>query len=302
LAIQIAKNLNICQAMVYIVAKEYNLQVATPPHKRKYDYDLIVKTYFENNQNGQTVDRILGMTFGETTRILNNLGLDHNRILGRPPEHKTPDILLEDHPDWKQIVELNTLEMSPIEIDRQLHIRHGKSSHVLRCLGIEHPGIGWNNFDKNVSEGDVVNRYLQGEDSKDIAKSYGHTDAVVYRILVKHNIPRRIGGASGSKNPQWKGGRSKEDRVHYYRRQSYEVSAICLGKPLPQGNIIHHLDENPKNNNPENLVIFVCQGDHLRFHQKVLKLQIEIPSEEATRLALENGAVKLPKPPAPIEL
>jgi hypothetical protein len=90
--------------------------------------------------------------------------------------------------------------------------------------------------------------------------------------------------------------------MHYYRRQAYEVAAICLGQPLPQGWVIHHLDENPHNNQPDNLILFRDQSVHARFHQRLLERQRAGQPFDATQLALESGGRQLPQPPAPLRL
>lgn len=144
----------------------------------------------------------------------------------------------------------------------------------------------------------IIQRYLSGEGTNEIGKSLGIRGEVVRRRLKKWNIPRRVGKAVGQKNPQWKGG--KYQAVHYFRRQSYEVAAICLGQPVPKGYVIHHLDENKENNNPENLVLFPSLSAHTKFHQKVLNLQFEAGSKEANQQALESGAIPLPQPPHPL--
>src|SRR3990167_5794962 len=144
----------------------------------------------------------------------------------------------------------------------------------------------------------VVQRYLSGEGTNEIGKSLNIDGEVVRRRLKKWNIPRRVGKAIGPKNPQWKGNRSAP--MHYFRKQSYEVAAICLGQPVPKGYVIHHLDENAKNNNPENLILFPSQSLHAKFHQKVLNLRLEVDSKESNQLMLEIGGVQLPKPPHPL--
>lgn len=88
--------------------------------------------------------------------------------------------------------------------------------------------------------------------------------------------------------------------MNAYRRESYEVVAICLGHPLPKGMIIHHFDENFQNNHPSNIVLFRCQSDHAHYHQQLLNSPHPDDREEAIRLVLENGGLWLPPPAAPI--
>lgn len=77
----------------------------------------------------------------------------------------------------------------------------------------------------------------------------------------------------------WAGGRriGKLDYVEIYaplhpsaRTLSGSVSEhrlmmeVVLGRYLGQSEVVHHLDDNPQNNNPENLRLFATNADHLR--------------------------------------
>lgn len=183
-----------------------------------------------------------------------------------------------------------------------LQMRQSQVSRILRSLGI-HVGKGKRDPIHPLPMDEVSSRYLAGESCKDIASDYGIDPEVIRRRLRSAGTARRPRGQyekSGSENPQWKGG--FQAPMHYFRRQSYEVAAICLGQPLPFGTIIHHLDENPENNAPENLVLFAAQKHHASFHQMLLRLQREGNQVDASRLASENGGIALPKPPHPLQL
>lgn len=146
---------------------------------------------------------------------------------------------------------------------------------------------------------EVIARYEAGESTGVLGQAYGVDPEVIRRRIARKGVQRRpVGPPSGAGNPQWKGGREKT--MHYYRRQSYEVAAICLGQPVPQGWVIHHADENPQNNQPENLILFADRRDHHRLHQQLLRLQRAGLAVDATRTALESGGQALPVPPSPI--
>jgi len=150
---------------------------------------------------------------------------------------------------------------------------------------------------------EIADRYLTGESTIDLGQAYGVSPEVIRRRLRSHGTSRRglvESRATGPKNAQWKGGKSQRTTLHYYRRQCYEVAAICFGQPLPQGWIIHHLDEDATHNAPTNLVVFRSQNDHARFHQQLRKTQRTGAQADATLLALGSGAVQLPQPPRPI--
>lgn len=152
---------------------------------------------------------------------------------------------------------------------------------------------------------EIKERYLAGETCGQIAKTFGIPSERIRRRLRAYGVERRSAAESvprGKKNRFYKNGEGKKDPLHYYRRQSYEVAAICLGQPVPQGWIIHHLNENPKDNRPENLVLFRSASDHSAHHTQLRVLQRKGQTADAIQVALENGAVRLPQPPRPIPL
>jgi hypothetical protein len=146
----------------------------------------------------------------------------------------------------------------------------------------------------------IIARYLVGETCQAIGDSY-NVDAEVIRQRLKDNqINRRIGKASGNQNIFWKGGNHKET-MHYYRRQSYEVAAICLGQPVLKGWVIHHMDEIPENNSPENLILFSSQTLHAVYHGQLSVNQRKGQIVDAIQLALKTGGHQLPPPPHPLK-
>lgn len=46
------------------------------------------------------------------------------------------------------------------------------------------------------------------------------------------------------------------------------IAERALRKPMPQGAVVHHVDLNPSNNDPANLVICPSQAYHLLLHQR----------------------------------
>lgn len=82
----------------------------------------------------------------------------------------------------------------------------------------------------------------------------------------------------GSKNPRWhtpgferadSDGRVwvKTDTGWRYRYQI--VAEVMLGRPLTPEEVVHHKNENPGDDRPENLQVFPCDSDHARLHAKL---------------------------------
>lgn len=45
-----------------------------------------------------------------------------------------------------------------------------------------------------------------------------------------------------------------------------QIAAEREGRPLEPFEVVHHIDGNPKNNDPKNLVILPSQAEHRRIH------------------------------------
>ena len=46
------------------------------------------------------------------------------------------------------------------------------------------------------------------------------------------------------------------------------VAEQKIGRPLRKGEVVHHIDGNKHNNEPENLMVFRSQADHARWHKE----------------------------------
>jgi transposase len=261
--------------------------------------DAIVARVLETG-NGYLVDREFGLGLGTAKEICRKYGVDYPKSTGRKKENLTHEQYLAKHPEWKDIEALSLSGSTQEEIAQRFGLSAPSIGYVLGVLGLGTGKGSKSHKTKKAIPANFVDLYRSGLSCKEIGKLCGASSGLIRKRLIRENVQLRVGKASGDKNPQWKGG--QVETMHYYRRQCYEVSAICLGKPVPRGYIIHHVDENPKNNNPRNLILFPSQKHHARFHQKVLSLRIPADSEEAILVALEIGGVPLPEPKNPIEL
>jgi hypothetical protein len=148
----------------------------------------------------------------------------------------------------------------------------------------------------------LISDYQNGMLVREILDKYHTTYKTLYDRLEKAGIPRRPRPSmTGPKNGQYKHGKGSRNRERT-PELTKQVAALCLGHIVPRGWIIHHLDENPSNNNPENLVIFRSGRGHARFHQQQLRLQREGAPIDAIQLVLENDGFPLPLPTRPIVL
>src|SRR5947209_7571187 len=96
----------------------------------------------------------------------------------------------------------------------------------------------------------------------------------------------------------WKGTPKYRDNKYH----SKHIVEICLGYKPPKGSTIHHMDENPRNNEPSNLRLFPHHRDHSRYHIQLLDSQRRGIPVDTNQLALENGALEIPPLPSGFEL
>ena len=189
-------------------------------------------------------------------------------------------------------------------VAEQMKARRGTVTRILGTMGVQLPHGRPPRF--LIPRDEVESRYLAGENCRQIALDFDVDPDIVRMRLKRWGVVRRPGGIAGTEHPRWQGGKATERKeardMHYYRRQSYEVAAICLGQPLGQGMVIHHLDENWRNNDPANLVVFPSQSIHARFHALLSKRQRAGLATDASHLALDSGGQALPKPRVPIQL
>jgi hypothetical protein len=130
----------------------------------------------------------------------------------------------------------------------------------------------------NVSKKKFVELYIDKKWSVSmIARKYKVGNTSVYRKLRKLDIPvRKIVGKA---NPHWKGGvtewhgyimvhdlENRRSNCNGYIKRAVFNMEKKLGRELKPEEIVHHIDRNKKNDNPENLMLCVDHSEHMKFH------------------------------------
>lgn len=88
---------------------------------------------------------------------------------------------------------------------------------------------------------------------------------------------QRTGPRAGAGHPDWRGGRRRVKGYWYiwmpehpratkagYILEHRLVMEATLGRYLDIEEVVHHIDKNREHNDPSNLRLFPCNGDHLR--------------------------------------
>lgn len=94
--------------------------------------------------------------------------------------------------------------------------------------------------------------------------------------LAEDNLKRRVNQPGGLTLEERK--KIGESRRGKHNGRTYEktlgrhthriVAEKKLGRPLRPGEVVHHIDGDKRNNDPENLIVFKSQADHIRWHKE----------------------------------
>ncbi len=66
-------------------------------------------------------------------------------------------------------------------------------------------------------------------------------------------------------------GAGKTYTKRFSRHEHRIVAEIKLGRKLKPGEVVHHIDEDKRNNHPDNLIVFENQAAHAKHHMELRK-------------------------------
>lgn len=203
------------------------------------------------------------------------------------------------HPD-EEIVALFRQLGTQVAVGRQLDMAQSQVSRVLIRNGIRIGRGSWIPKKGHIDMEEAARLYREGWLLRELGERYSTDPEPLPYVLRVRGIARRNRGFRiGSLNPSWKDGRGNY-RDSHYRNLAYAVVLLVLGWPLSREEEIHHKDEDYRNNDPSNLMIFDSHSDHQKYHQQLLRLRREGREVDSTLLAIENGGRELPSPFYPI--
>lgn len=124
---------------------------------------------------------------------------------------------------------------------------------------------------------DLINFYNKNPSMTqiEIAKKFNISRRCLQRFLYQNNIFRPKNRPIGNKNGKWKGGfLINRNRKYIYQgpnKKYIEESRIImeqkLGRKLDRKEIVHHINGNVQDNNPDNLLV-MSQNEHIKIHHK----------------------------------
>ena len=107
------------------------------------------------------------------------------------------------------------------------------------------------------------NGYRDLKDFTNIAATFSRINAITNKARMTAEVREklrmaRLNSGAGIAYPKL-----------YGRHEHRVVAEQILGRPLEEGEVVHHIDGNVRNNAPENLRIFSSQAEHAKFHKEL---------------------------------
>ena len=115
----------------------------------------------------------------------------------------------------------------------------------------------------------LIEQYInQKKTIEQIAEISNVSSSTIQNRLVKNDIPRRK--LIGKINPNWKGGISR------YNENYKEKIGEVIGRTLKNDEIVHHIDNDGRNNLLSNLFICKDYQHHALIHKQIKHISFEL--------------------------
>lgn len=142
----------------------------------------------------------------------------------------------------------------------------------------------------------VLEDYTEGAIGvREAARRFGVHEGTMRVFLQQRGVLKSRGAQPGLENPQSKArqvGSADRDSGKYWARRTVE---LALGRKLPKGWVIHHMNENPRDQRQSNLWLFPATQLHSAYHMQQSESLAAGGRVAASQTALENGGVWLPQ-------
>lgn len=162
-----------------------------------------------------------------------------------------------------------------VMVAKVLGIRRSTVSQYLKRQGIELTGYRESACYKNHDL--VVQMAKDGKTLSDIGRAVGTTHHRVKDYIDRMGIEYKMSDFRMDKNSHWKGGKTVDKsgyilvkvpnhpyaNNHGYVREHRLVVEKSIGRYLEPDEIVHHIDDNPRNNSLENLRLYSSNAEHL---------------------------------------
>lgn len=126
---------------------------------------------------------------------------------------------------------------------------------------------------------EVLKLYVdQGLSIRKVAECLGCNHGAVSCFLKENNIPIRSGYSI-----EYYEYRRKHPPDDKQKREYVRIMEESLGRPLNDNEVVHHLDFDRENNDPENLYLFESSMIHVSYHGYLRKHEYITPDEFVKR-------------------